>query len=74
MASNRFNKITNRIYRSIPLMPVFLSLYLVILFLSPLFLESGCIYYYIASNFGLSLVSAYSTTLFFDGYLDNSSK
>jgi hypothetical protein len=68
MTDTKLKVVTNRLYRSIPLIPVFASLYLVMLFLSPIFWEAGCIYYYVACAVGLSVMSAYSVTLFFDGY------
>lgn len=69
MKSN-LSKIAQRLYRSVPLMPVFITLYVFILLLSPTAWNgSQLCYSMILVAIGLGVISAYSTTLFFDGYL-----
>jgi hypothetical protein len=72
MIKSKLLQILRRLYRSIPLMPVFCSLYLFILLISPAVWNGSELYYsMIAVAIGLGIISAYSTTLFFDGYFKN---
>jgi len=74
MIKSTLTQISRRLYRSIPLMPVFSSLYLFILLLSPsAWNGSELCYTMIAVAIGLGIISAYSATLFFDGYFKNKS-
>lgn len=60
-----------RIHRSIPLLPVFISIFSFITMLSPMVWQTGLLQYFILGIIGLSLVCAYSGAMFMDGYFDD---
>jgi hypothetical protein len=60
-----------RISQSIPLVPVFIAIFSFIAMLSPMAWQAGLMLYFVCGVIGLSLVCAYSTTMFMDGYFEN---
>lgn len=65
--------IKTRENRSIPLVPVFISIFSFIVMLSPLAWQTGLMLYFVLGMIGLSLVCAYSTTMFMDSYFEGKS-
>jgi len=65
-----FKKITNRLYRSLPLIPIHCGLFVFIALLSPLtwgIAELSLLILGLSALFGV--ICAYSTTIFLDEYL-----
>ena len=71
--SDKLAVIKARVHRSIPLVPVFISIFSFIAMLSPMLWQTGLMQYFILGIIGLSLVSAYSVTMFMDGYFGDKS-
>ncbi|HOY70267.1 MAG TPA: hypothetical protein PL131_11025 [Methylotenera sp.] len=64
------SKTKTRIYRSLPLIPVFLAIFSLIVMLSPMVWQSGGLVYFMFGAIGLSLVCAYCATMFMDQYFE----
>lgn len=60
-----------RVHRSIPLAPVFISIFSFIAMLSPMAWQTGLLQYFMLGIIGLSLVCAYSVTMFIDSYFES---
>ena len=69
--SDKLAVIKARVHRSIPLIPVFISIFSFIAMLSPMIWQTGLLQYFILGIIGLSLVCAYSGAMFMDGYFDD---
>lgn len=66
--SDKFAVIKARMYRSIPLVPVFIAIFVIMVMLSPMAWQTGLLQYFVLGMIGLSLVCAYSVTMFLDCY------
>lgn len=67
MLSSKITYVGRRMYRSIPLVPVYCSLFIFMAMLSPVFWSTGSeSYLFLIIAVGLGLICAYSTTIFVD--------
>jgi hypothetical protein len=70
MATNK-NSVASRLYRSIPLIPVFSIIFNLIVIFSPMtWTARGLNYTFMIGAVVLGVLCAYCTTLFLDQYLD----
>jgi len=70
MSISSFSKFKNRLYRSIPLIPLHSGLFIFIAILSPVtWSASGISYYILGLAALLGIICAYSTTIFVDDHL-----
>lgn len=68
MATNK-NSVASRLYRSIPLMPVFSIIFILIVIFSPMtWVTTTLNLKFLFGAVGLGAICAYCTTLFFDQY------
>ncbi|MES2661712.1 MAG: hypothetical protein V4629_00260 [Pseudomonadota bacterium] len=72
--SEKFRVIKSRISRSIPLVPVFISIFSFIAIFSSIAWQCGLIKFFAIGIIALSFVCAYSVTMFVDAYLQNHNK
>ena len=63
------NSVASRLYRSIPLMPVFSIIFILIVIFSPMaWTPSGLNYTFLIGTVVLGILCAYCSTLFYDQY------
>ena len=70
MATNK-NSAASRLYRSIPLIPVFSIIFILIVIFSPMaWTADGLNYAFLIGTVALGVLCAYCATLFYDQYHD----